>query len=118
MKNACAQVIIITALAVLAPAILVAQQYPIPKTAAEVPGPPPGTKMTTAYVQAVGRMAYLWGWPLINFANRNKATTEMPEPGLIGGVLPMGHNAIAMLTNYIKADQRYVTCINQDVSSD
>ena len=28
-----------------------AQQVPIPKTAAEVPGPPPGTAMTKAYVQ-------------------------------------------------------------------
>ena len=26
--------------------------------------------MTTAYVQSVGRMAYLWGWPLVNNANR------------------------------------------------
>jgi hypothetical protein len=34
-------------------------QFPIPTTAAEVPGPPPGTAMTTPYVQAVGRMAYL-----------------------------------------------------------
>ena len=45
-----------------------AQQVPIPQTAAEVPGPAPGT-MTKAYVQMVGRMAYFWGWPLV------------PEPG-------------------------------------
>jgi hypothetical protein len=38
-----------------------AQQIPIPTTAAEVPGPAAGTAMTTAYVQSVGRMAYLWG---------------------------------------------------------
>lgn len=38
-----------------------AQQVPIPKTPAEVQGPPPGTKITTAYVQSVGRAAYLWG---------------------------------------------------------
>jgi hypothetical protein len=34
-----------------------AQQVPIPKTPAEVPGPPPGTAMSKAYVQTVGRMA-------------------------------------------------------------
>jgi hypothetical protein len=34
-----------------------AQQVPFPQTAAEVPGPAPGTAMTKAYVQMVGRMA-------------------------------------------------------------
>jgi hypothetical protein len=27
--------------------------------------------MTKAYVQMVGRMAYLWGWPLVNVAARS-----------------------------------------------
>src|SRR6476659_9920169 len=58
-----------------------AQQIPIPTTAAEVPGPPLGTAMTKAYVQTVGRMAYLWGWPLVNMANRAKAFSSAPEPG-------------------------------------
>ncbi len=40
-----------------------AQQVPIPHTAAEVRGPAPGP-MTKAYVQMVGRMAYVWGWDL------------------------------------------------------
>jgi hypothetical protein len=62
-----------------------AQQVPIPHTAAEVPGPPPGTAMTKAYVQSVGRAAYLWGWPLVNNANRHAAFSKAPEPGLLGG---------------------------------
>ena len=70
-----------------------AQQVPIPTTAAEVPGPPPGTAMTTAYVQTVGRMAYLWGWPLVNMANRAAAFSKAPEPGLLGGVVPIAFNA-------------------------
>ena len=37
-----------------------AQQVPIPTSAAQVPGPASGTAMTTAYVQTVGRIAYLW----------------------------------------------------------
>ena len=49
----------------LAPIAVVAQQVPIPETAAQVPGPAPGTAMTKAYVQMVGRMAYLWGWALV-----------------------------------------------------
>jgi hypothetical protein len=60
-----------------------AQQFPIPTTAAEVPGPAPGTAMTKAYVQTVGRMAYLWGWPLVNVANRSVAFSKAPEPGLL-----------------------------------
>jgi hypothetical protein len=35
-------------------------QVPIPKTAADVPGPVPGNTMTNTYVQLVGRMAYVW----------------------------------------------------------
>jgi hypothetical protein len=66
-----------------------AQQFPIPQTAAEVPGPPPGTAMTKEYVQTIGRMAYLWGWPLVNVANRSVAFSKAPEPGLLGGVVPV-----------------------------
>jgi hypothetical protein len=91
-----------------------AQQVPIPKTPTEVPVPPPGTAMTKTYVQTVGRMAYMWGWPLVNAANRAKAFAKVPEPGLLGGVLPIAYNRIAMLTSYIEPDQRFVTCPNQD----
>src|SRR5271157_5789936 len=50
-----------------------AQQVPIPTTAAEVPGPAPGMAMSKAYVETVGRMAYLWGWALVDNANRHAA---------------------------------------------
>ena len=40
-----------------------AQQVPNPTIAAQVPAPAPGP-WTKAYVQMVGRMAYVWGWPL------------------------------------------------------
>ena len=92
-----------------------AQQVPFPHTAAEVPGPAPGTAMTKAYVQMVGRMAYLWGWPLVNMTNRIAAMAKVPQPALLGGVLPVAHNRVAMLTGYIAPNQRFVTCPNQDV---
>jgi hypothetical protein len=91
-------------------------QVPIPKTAADVPGPAPGTAMTTEYVQMVGRTAYLWGWALVDNANRHAAFSKAPEPGLIGGVVPIAHNAVAMLTGYISATQRIIACANQDVA--
>jgi hypothetical protein len=91
------------------------QQYSIPTSAAEVRGPASGTAMTTAYVQTVGRMAYLWGWPLVNSVNRSIAFSKAPEPGLLGGVVPVAFNRNAMLTSYISPDEHFVTCPNQDV---
>jgi hypothetical protein len=92
-----------------------AQQVPLPKTAAEVPGPAAGTAMTKAYAQMVGRMAYLWGWPLVNSVNRSLSFSKAPEPFLMGGIVPVAYNANAMLTGYVSPDQSFVTCANQDV---
>jgi hypothetical protein len=72
--------------------------------------------MTAAYVQSAGRTAYLWGWPLVNMANRGIAFSKTPEPGLMGGVIPVGFNRNAMLTGYISADQTFIACANQDVA--
>ena len=91
--------IVATALAsslAMAPSVALAQQVLIPTAASQVPGPPSGTAMTTAYVQSVGRMAYLWGWPLVNMANRGAGFSKLPEPVLIGGVFPIGYNANAI----------------------
>jgi len=90
-------------------------QFPNPANAAEVPGPAAGNTMTKEYVQMVGRTAYFWGWGLVNYFNRHAAFSKVPEPGLLGGVLPIGHNAVAMLTGYMAADQRFIACSNQDV---
>jgi hypothetical protein len=66
-----------------------AQQVPIPATAPVVPGPAAGTPMTKPYLETVGRMAYMWGWALVNMANRSAAFSKAPEPGLLGGVVPV-----------------------------
>jgi hypothetical protein len=110
-----AALVSVATVALLATPGLKAQQVPIPTTAAEVPGPAPGTAMTTAYVQTVARGAYVWGWALVNYANRHAAFSRAPEPGLMGGVVPIAHNAVAMLTNYASASQRFIVCANQDV---
>jgi hypothetical protein len=72
--------------------------------------------MTKAYVQTVGRMAYLWGWPLVNMANRAAAFSKATEPGLLGGVIPVAYNRVAMLTGYIAPDEHFIACPNQDVA--
>ncbi len=78
---------------------------------------PAGIVMTREYVSTMGRTAYLWGWPLVNARNRRAAFSKVPEPGLLGGVLPIAPTGyITMLTDYIKPDQRFVTCPNQDVT--
>ena len=66
-----------------------AQQVPIPQTAAEVPGPTAGP-MTTASVQMMGRMAYVWGWPLVHVYNQRTEAMKAPETGLLDGILPIG----------------------------
>jgi len=92
-----------------------AQQFPLPKTAADVPGPVAGTVMTKEYVQSVGRTAYLFAWPMMNSAHRRAAMSQAPEPGLMGGILPLAYNSVSMLTDYISPEERFVTCPNQDV---
>lgn len=94
----------------------VAQQVNLPTKAADVPGPAAGTAMTKEYVQTVGRMAYVWGYAMVNSHNRRAAFDMAPSPGLNGGVLPVAPvGQYAMLTDYIKPDQNFVACPNQDV---
>jgi hypothetical protein len=91
-----------------------AQQVSIPTTAAQVPAPPPGTAMTKAYVQTVGRMAYIWGWALVNMVNRGAGMAQVPEPTNVGG-MPVGWGRLAMLTTYMNPAERVIECPNQDV---
>jgi hypothetical protein len=92
-----------------------AQQVPIPKTAAEVPGPAAGP-MTKEYVETVGRMAYVWGWPLVYVHNQRTELTKVPEPILLNDAIciaPM--NQISMLTGYVNPAETYIADPNQDV---
>ena len=57
---------------------VLAQQVPIPQTAAAVTAPASGVTMHPDYAKAVGRMAYIWGWPLVNQINRRAAITQAP----------------------------------------
>jgi hypothetical protein len=91
-------------------------QVPIPTTAAEVPGPVSGSAMTKDYVQMLGRTAYFWGYPLVATSNRRAAFAKAPERILLGGAIPMapvGYNT--MLNDYVKPDEDFVVCPNQDV---
>jgi hypothetical protein len=93
-----------------------AQQIPFPLTSAQVPKPVPGTTMTMDFVRMVGRTAYFWGYPLVATINRRAAFAKAPERLLLGGVVPMAPVGYStMLNDYIKPDQDFIVCPNQDV---
>ncbi|WP_111827072.1 DUF1254 domain-containing protein [Achromobacter sp. HZ01] len=72
--------------------------------------------MHPEYAKTVGRMAYVWGWPMVNMLNRNARITKAPHPGLLGGVLPAApRGQVGMLHDYILPAETFVTCPNQDV---
>jgi hypothetical protein len=84
--------------------------------AAPVPGPVEGTRITEAYARMIAREAYFWAWPMVNVYNRRLMFGKLPEPGLVGGVLPAGPvNTLAMLSDYVDPAERAVACPNQDV---
>ena len=92
-----------------------AQQVPIPTTAAEVSGPASGP-MTKAYVQMVGRMAYVWGWPLVYVYNQRTELTKVPEPLMLDNAMPLAPmNQVAMLTGYVNPAETFIADPNQDV---
>jgi hypothetical protein len=83
---------------------------------ADVPGPVPGARMTVDYVRSLGRLAYLWGWPLVNMHNRLSIMDNVPAPGLLGGVVPAAPpGSVGMLHDYVTPEERLVACPNQDV---
>lgn len=82
------------------------------------PAPPvAGTRLPTPYVEALARIAFIWGWPLVNMHNRHMVFAQVPECGLGDGVLPVAPlNRLTMLTDYIKPEERAVATPNQDVA--
>src|SRR5277367_4864498 len=87
-----------------------------PAAPVPVPGPVPGTRLTEDYVRRVGAIAYLWGWPMVNMHNRKIILEKLPEPGLMGGIVPVAPvNQLSMLRDYIDPGERLVACPNQDV---
>ncbi|OIV39004.1 hypothetical protein BIV57_02545 [Mangrovactinospora gilvigrisea] len=88
------------------------------ETAAHEPlAPPiPVERVTDEYLRALGRFAYLWGWPLVNMHNRLTVMEQVPAPGLLGGIVPAGPpGTVGMLHDYITPEERIVACPNQDV---
>jgi hypothetical protein len=93
-----------------------AQQATTPRSFGDLSQPSPDVKPPPEYVKAIARTAYIWGWPMVNQLNRRARITEAPEPGLMGGILPVAPKGrLAMLHDYIEPSERFVVCPNQDV---
>jgi hypothetical protein len=98
------------------PTVVTAEPGVFPESASEVPKPVAGAVMHEQYVKTIGRMAYVWGWPMVNSFNRRASITQAPEPGKLGGVVPVApRGRLSMLNDYVKPDQGFVACPNQDV---
>jgi hypothetical protein len=88
-----------------------------PTSASEVTQPVTGAIMHKEYVKTIGRMAYVWGWPLVNSFNRRAGITQAPAPGRLGGVVPVApRGRLCMLNDYVLPEQSFVACPNQDVA--
>jgi len=81
-----------------------------------LPGPVPGTRLNEGYVSQMGRSIYFWAWPMMNIHNRRTVMGKVPEPGYMGGIVPVAPpNQLAMLHDYVAPEERMVACPNQDV---
>jgi hypothetical protein len=59
--------------------------------------------MYPEYAKAIGRAAYIWGWPMVNMTNRRATITKAPFPGLLNGVLPARRVAIRSIPGEVSS---------------
>jgi len=73
-------------------------------------------QMHPEYAKSLARFAYVWGYPIVNMYNRKNILAKTPEPGRLGGVIPIAPiGRLSMLHDYIDPGQNTITCPNQDV---
>ena len=73
-------------------------------------------KLSEGYARLLARETFFWAWPMVNVYNRRLAFKDVPEPGLMGGIVPCAPlNELGMLSDYIAPEERIVACPNQDV---
>ena len=83
--------------------------FPVPSC------PTQDDSMNLEDVPAVAEMAYVWGWPLMNVANRVKLAQKFAngQPLLVNG-MPIGYNAFALQTQNSDPKERIICCPNAD----
>lgn len=100
-----------------APPAPIADGVPLERSKLIFPlGPPPGARLTQAYVREIARFAYFWAWPMVNVYNRYTSFMRVIRPLLIRGIAPAAPiNHLCMLHDTISWQQRYITCPSQDL---
>lgn len=90
---------------------------PVPASpASRITLPADGVNLPEGYVRAMAQFAYAWAWPMVNQSSRRALITQAPRIGLNGGIVPVApRGRIAMLVDYIRPEEEFVTCPNQDV---
>jgi hypothetical protein len=71
--------------------------------------------MHPEYARTTARMAYTWGYAMVNTINRKKSFATIPEPCVLGAIPAAPVGQLAMLADYIDPAQNGITCTNQDV---
>ena len=72
--------------------------------------------MTPAYAHAVGRIAYIWRWPLVYVYNQRNELTKVPEALLLNNAVCVAPiNQLAMLTDYANPAEKLIADPNQDL---
>lgn len=76
----------------------------------------PARLSNEAYVEALARIVYYWGFPAVDQYGRHGMWEMMKGgPGLMFGILPGApRNATACLNDYLPASQRFVVTPNND----
>jgi len=82
---------------------------PIPKC------PPGGEPLRDEDVSAVAELAYVWGWALVNVANRTKLAQHFAngKPLLVEG-MPIGYGSFTMQTEFSSPNERIICCPTHD----
>lgn len=63
----------------------------------------------------IGKIAYVWAYPLISMHNRSMTVHKLPQAYLVAGILPMAPiNHLAMLAGTLSTKQNYIVSPSQD----
>lgn len=91
---------------------------PVPTTFSSLLQPSEEVTLPESYMKVIAQQAYICGWPMVNQFNRRETITKAPYPVLNGGMVPVAPmGQLSILTDYIKPEETFVTCPNQDVAS-
>ena len=72
--------------------------------------------MHPEYVKTIGKMAYVWGWPMVNSHNRRATITQAPEAGRLGGVVPVAPRGYLSMLNDTDEDRTAIQSILNQIN--